>query len=113
MVRGFTDKARIADYIKETHTGMIGIFPVIAGFYTNFAAMPYLTPRRALPDWVLCRLAFVEQFAGALQGMVWLGLHNSWSWGALVLQKGRGGPLYLCSSRALVAVVTSWAALSR
>ncbi len=43
----FTDKARIEDYIREKHPGMIGIFPAMAGFYTVFASMPHLRPKCA------------------------------------------------------------------
>ena len=47
----FTDKARIADYIREKHGGtMIGVFPAMAGFYTVFAGMPHLRPRCAAPS---------------------------------------------------------------
>jgi len=38
-VRTFTDKARIEEYIKEQHGDMIGIFPAIAGFYTNWGSV--------------------------------------------------------------------------
>jgi len=43
----FTDKARIADYVREQHPGMIGVFPAMAGFYTVFASMPHLRPKCA------------------------------------------------------------------
>ena len=33
----FTDKARTVDYIKANHSGMIGVYPSVAGFYTNWA----------------------------------------------------------------------------
>ena len=39
MVQTFTDKARIEEYIKEKHGDMIGVFPAIAGFYTNWGLL--------------------------------------------------------------------------
>ena len=48
VVGPFTDKARIADYIKEQHQGMISIFPAMGGFYTVFAGMPHFRPRYCL-----------------------------------------------------------------
>ena len=45
VVGPFTDKARIADYVKEQHKDMISIFPAMGGFYTVFASMPHLRPR--------------------------------------------------------------------
>ena len=74
-VQAFTDKARVADYIREKHTGIIGIFPAIAGFYTNCIAMPHLQPRCGLLDcsrWWLavraqscCSHANVPELAGS------------------------------------------------
>ena len=39
VVNTFTDKARIEEYIKQTHGRMIGIFPAVAGFYTNWVSL--------------------------------------------------------------------------
>ena len=35
----FQDKARVADYVTATHSSMIGIYPAVGGFYTNWADM--------------------------------------------------------------------------
>ena len=42
----FTSKARVMDYVKEKHPGLIGIFPSPSAFYTNF--VDRAPPRRVI-----------------------------------------------------------------